>query len=126
MGTDHQGGRHQGRIKGLRAAAAIGLAFLAAIFSSGAAAQGPKAAKIVVPLPAGGAGDIVARLLADEISRSEGRAIIVENRPGAGSLIGTEAVARAAPDGATLLLNAPYLLIATQVKKVAYDPLTSF
>jgi tripartite-type tricarboxylate transporter receptor subunit TctC len=113
-------------VNGLRIYAAVALALLATSVPSGAGAQVPKAVKIVVPLPAGGAGDIVARLLADEISRSEGRTIVVENRPGAGSVIGTEAVARSAPDGATLLINAPYLLIAPQVKKVGYDPLTSF
>lgn len=85
----------------------------------------PHVIKIVVPLPPGGAGDIVARLLAAEMSQANS-SLVIENRPGAGSIIGTQAVARAAPDGATLLINAPYLLIAPQVKKVAFDPLTSF
>jgi tripartite-type tricarboxylate transporter receptor subunit TctC len=85
-----------------------------------------RAITIVVPLPPGGAGDSVARLLAEEVGRVQGAKLIVENRPGAGSIIGTTDVARAAPDGNTLLLNAPYLLIAPQVKQVNYDPLTSF
>src|SRR6185436_2115043 len=89
-------------------------------------ASSQSATRIIVPLPPGGAGDIVARLLGEEISRAQGRGIITENRPGAGSVIGTEVVARSAPDGATLLINAPYLLIAPQVKKVGYDPLMSF
>src|SRR5262249_46573475 len=62
----------------------------------------------------------------ERVGRAEGPAVVIENRPGAGSVIGTEAVARAVPDGNTLLINAPYLLIAPQVKKVGYDPLTSF
>ena len=86
----------------------------------------PHTIKLVVPLPAGGAGDIVARYLAEQVGHTENLGLIVENRPGAGSIIGSEAVARAAPDGGTLLINAPYLLIAPQVRKVAYDPLTSF
>jgi tripartite-type tricarboxylate transporter receptor subunit TctC len=89
-------------------------------------ASSQTATKIIVPLPPGGAGDTVARLLAEEIGRTQNRTIVVENRPGAGSVIGTEAVARSARDGGTLLINAPYLLIAPQVKKVGYDPLKSF
>lgn len=86
----------------------------------------PHTIKIVVPLPPGGAGDILARVLAEQVGRTEGRGLVIENRPGAGSVIGTEAVAHAAPDGTTLLINAPYMLIWPQVKKVNYDPLTSF
>src|SRR5262249_31099454 len=67
-----------------------------------AAAQATHSIKIVVPLPPGGAGDIVARLLAEQVGRAHGVAIVTENRPGAGTIIGTESVARAAPDGGTL------------------------
>jgi tripartite-type tricarboxylate transporter receptor subunit TctC len=99
---------------------------LAGMLSYTAASQTPKQIKIVVPLPPGGAGDILARLLAEQIGHAHEAGVVIENRPGAGSVIGTEAVARAAPDGSTLLINAPYLLIGPQVKKVSYDPLTSF
>jgi tripartite-type tricarboxylate transporter receptor subunit TctC len=91
-----------------------------------ASAQSARTINIVVPLPPGGAGDMLARLLGEQIRHAQNVAVVVENRPGAGSVIGTEAVARAAPDGNTLLFNAPYLLIAPQVKKVNYHPLTSF
>jgi tripartite-type tricarboxylate transporter receptor subunit TctC len=99
-------------------------AFLAIALLCGSAVQGetPSTIKIVVPLPPGGAGDILARLLGEQVSH-QGLSVLVENRPGAGSVIGTEAVAHAAPDGKTLLINAPYLLIAPQIQKVAYDPL---
>jgi len=123
MGTDHQCSGAKSGMKRLQFVLAAG-ALLATAISYEARSQ--SATRIIVPLPPGGAGDIVARLLAEEISRAQGRAILTENRPGAGSVIGTEAVARSAPDGATLLINAPYLLIAPQVKKVGYDPLTSF
>src|SRR6478609_6867341 len=73
----------------------------AALFGSGAWAQ--TAVKIVMPAPAGGAGDIVARILAEQVGRAQGLTLVIENRPGAGTIIGTEAVARAAPDGTTLL-----------------------
>lgn len=83
------------------------------------------ALRLIVPLPPGGAADILARTLAAQLSES-GTTVVVENRPGAGTAIGTDAVARAAPDGRTLLLNAPYILINPQLRKLNYDPLTSF
>src|SRR5438046_7013020 len=62
-----------------------------------------RAIRIVVPLAAGGNVDIVARTLADQVSKSLGQAVLVENRPGASSLVGTQFVARSAPDGYTVL-----------------------
>jgi tripartite-type tricarboxylate transporter receptor subunit TctC len=94
-----------------------------------AAAQGPagKTVRIVVPTPAGGPADLLARLLTEQIGRMQGPAMIVENRPGASTAIGTEAVSRAAPDGSTLLLTNDGLIIAKHVRpSLAYDPLASF
>jgi tripartite-type tricarboxylate transporter receptor subunit TctC len=105
-----------------RAAAFIFLA----LFSQEAQSQPARTIKIVVPLAPGGGADILARLLADHIRRTEGVGVIVENRVGAGSVIGTEAVSHAAPDGNTLLINTPNLLIAAHLRKLSYDPLTSF
>jgi tripartite-type tricarboxylate transporter receptor subunit TctC len=96
----------------------------AALFCSGAWAQ--TAVKIVMPAPAGGAGDIVARMLTEQVGRAQGLTLVIENRPGAGTIIGTEAVARAAPDGTTLLITAPYLVIAPHLRKLNFDPLTGF
>jgi tripartite-type tricarboxylate transporter receptor subunit TctC len=81
--------------------------------------------RIVLPVPPGGAGDIVARLLVEQVSRVQGQTMVIESRPGAGTTIGTEAVTRAAPDGSTLLINAPFLLISPHLRKVSYDPLSS-
>ena len=95
------------------------------VVAPAAQSQTTRTIKLVVPLPPGGAGDILARQLADQITRTRGVTLMIVNRPGAGSIIGTESVAHAAPDGDTLLINAPYLLIGPQVQKVSYDPLTS-
>src|SRR5882762_1524242 len=62
-----------------------------------------RAIRIIVPLAAGGNVDIVARTLADPVSKSLGQAVVIENRPGASSLVGTKFVARSAADGYTVL-----------------------
>jgi tripartite-type tricarboxylate transporter receptor subunit TctC len=82
--------------------------------------------KIIVPSTAGGGADTLARLLGDQISRKQGQTIVVENRPGASNTIGTEAVARAAPDGNTVLVTTPEFVINAHLKRLNYDPLTSF
>src|SRR5215213_7150271 len=81
--------------------------------------------KVVLPVPPGGAGDIIARLLTDQVGRVNNRRFVVETRPGAGTMIGTEAVARSSADGKTLLINAPFLLIAPHLQKLTFDPLAS-
>jgi tripartite-type tricarboxylate transporter receptor subunit TctC len=91
-----------------------------------ASAADAQTVKLVVPIPAGGAGDILARVLADQIARTEGATIVVENRPGGSTLIGTEAVARAAPDGSSLLVAGTGFVINPHLRKTNYDPLTSF
>jgi tripartite-type tricarboxylate transporter receptor subunit TctC len=89
-------------------------------------AQTTRTIKIVVPNPPGGGADIVARLLAEQISKLQGAAIVIENRAGAGGVIATEAVSRTAPDGNTLLINFNAYLINPLLRKLNYDPLTSF
>jgi tripartite-type tricarboxylate transporter receptor subunit TctC len=105
-----------------------GAAALTVVFSCGQEAwsQTSKTMKIIVPVPAGGAVDFLARLLGEQIGRSQGLTVVIESRPGAGGRIATEAVARLAPDGATLLMTYPSLVIDPHVRKVNYDPLTSF
>jgi tripartite-type tricarboxylate transporter receptor subunit TctC len=93
---------------------------------SSAQAQSSRGLKIVVPLAAGGGADILARILAEQIGHAQNINAVVENRPGAGTVIGTEAVARAAPDGETVLLTNPAFLINPHLKKGSYDPLTNF
>jgi tripartite-type tricarboxylate transporter receptor subunit TctC len=92
----------------------------------GAWCQTSRLMNIIVPFNAGGPQDTVARLLADQVGRTQGRTIVIENRPGASTAIGTEAVSRAAPDGNSLLINGPVLLVTPHVRKVNYDPVISF
>jgi tripartite-type tricarboxylate transporter receptor subunit TctC len=82
--------------------------------------------RIVVPLPAGGGVDVVARQLAEQIGQAQGATFVIENRPGAGTMIGTEAVARANPDGNTLLVVPNSFLVAPQLHKANYDAIASF
>lgn len=83
--------------------------------------------QIVVPLGAGGFADIPARLLAPALSRQIGGTFIVENKPGAGSTIGANDVAKSAPDGYTLLFTAtPHVISAHLYSKLPYDALKDF
>jgi tripartite-type tricarboxylate transporter receptor subunit TctC len=81
--------------------------------------------KLVVPFAPGGQPDVVARSLAEPLSRALGQPVIVENRPGAGGNIAAEAVARSAPDGLTLLFgtNGPLVVSPALYKDLPYDPL---
>jgi len=106
------------------AAAAASYIFLAT--DHAARAQIARTIRIVVPYAPGGTADIVARLMADQAGRTGGPAMIVENRPGAGGAVGTETVARATPDGATLLVVSTPFLIDPLLRKLNYDPLQSF
>jgi len=106
---------------------AAAVAVLSATLSSHAAwSQTTRTVKVVVPFSAGGPVDLLARLMAEQIGRGKILTMAVENRPGAGAVIGTEAVARAAPDGNTVLITGNSLLINPHLRKVNFDPLTSF
>lgn len=86
-----------------------------------------KSVRIIVPYPAGGAGDVITRVLAQQITESGGPAFVVENRPGAGSIIGSDVAARAAPDGLTILLvENPFILGAVLHPTDHYHPVKSF
>jgi tripartite-type tricarboxylate transporter receptor subunit TctC len=78
--------------------------------------------KIINPFPPGGTADIIARIVADEIGRAKGVKIVIEGHPGAGTVIGTELAARAAPDGNTLLITTSALLINEFLRKPNYKP----
>jgi tripartite-type tricarboxylate transporter receptor subunit TctC len=86
-----------------------------------------KPIKIVVPFAAGGSMDTMARLLADFMSKDLGKAVIIENKPGAGTIVGTEAVARSAPDGYTLLMGSPPFIINPSIHaSLPFDTFKAF
>jgi tripartite-type tricarboxylate transporter receptor subunit TctC len=83
--------------------------------------------RIVVPYSAGGASDAPMRVIAQELARQLGQGVVVENKPGQGAMIGGEMVARAAPDGYTLLLASnPHAISANLYDKLGFDPLEDF
>jgi len=102
----------------------------AALAPAGAAAQAypAKPVRVIVPFPPGGAADIVARAITQEMSRAWGAQVIVDNRAGAGGLIGAEQAARAAPDGYTLLFASasPMTVSPHLAAKPPYHPLRDF
>jgi tripartite-type tricarboxylate transporter receptor subunit TctC len=82
---------------------------------------------IIVPFPAGGSADTLARLLGARLSEKFGQSVVVDNKPGVGGNIGMDLVAKAAPDGYTLLLAPSSIAIAPHLyKKLAYDPIKDF
>jgi len=86
-----------------------------------------KPVKVVVPFPPGGVTDSLARITADWLTQRLGQPVVPENRPGASGAIAAELVARADPDGYTLLSAAtPQLAIVPHVQKIAYDPVRDF
>src|SRR5215217_4295733 len=106
------------------------LALLAAQFGEPADAQ-PYPAKpvtIVVPLAAGSGMDTLVRLYAEKLQDSFGKAVVVENKPGAATMIGTAAVATSPPDGYTLLVATSSAMAINPVlyKKINYDPVKDF
>ena len=78
--------------------------------------------RLIVPFPAGGTTDVLARALADKLTQSLGQTVIVESKPGAGATLGADYVAKSKPDGYTLLVGAVHHTIASSVyKKLPYD-----
>ncbi|HEY9237706.1 MAG TPA: tripartite tricarboxylate transporter substrate binding protein [Burkholderiaceae bacterium] len=100
------------------------VALAAALATAGAGAQTwpTKPVTLIVPFPAGGTTDVLARALADKLTLSLGQTVIVESKPGAGATLGADYVAKSRPDGYTLLVGAVHHTIASSVyKKLPYD-----
>lgn len=107
---------------------AIVTALLTLTATAHAADQYPsKVIRMIVPLAPGGTGDTLARTVGDEMSKTLGTNIVVDNRPGAGGLIGTQTVAGAAPDGYTLINVSPsHVITPALYSGKTYDPIKDF
>ncbi len=108
---------------------------LAMLLLAGSVAPAPaqqaypsRAIRIVVPFPAGGPSDVLARIVAEKMSDDFGQGVIVDNRPGANTVIGAQLVQKAAPDGYTLLMAIDSTLVMNQYlySSLPYDPLNDF
>ncbi|HKA44741.1 MAG TPA: tripartite tricarboxylate transporter substrate binding protein [Burkholderiales bacterium] len=106
----------------------LGAAVLSATVMVGHATEFPaRPLRLVVPYPAGGNGDVVARILAADMAKGLGQHLVVETRPGAGGTIGADVVAKAAPDGHTLLLvTGGHAVAAASYKSLPYQTVDSF
>ncbi len=110
----------------------LALALGAGLAPAAAQAQGTPAwrpvrpIRLIVPFAPGGSNDIVGRIIAEAAAQALGQPIVVENRAGAGSVIGTEHVARAAPDGYTVLINSAHSTVPAIVARVPYNAVTDF
>jgi tripartite-type tricarboxylate transporter receptor subunit TctC len=105
----------------------LGAAALAAVMGAGAADYPSRPIRVIVPQSAGGSTDVAARVLTDKLTESLKQNIVVDNRPGAGSLNGTETVAKSAADGYTLLIIAASLTITPALQSnLPFDPVRDF
>jgi tripartite-type tricarboxylate transporter receptor subunit TctC len=107
---------------------AIALGFVAAIATPASAQDFPtQPIKMIIPFGPGGGTDIVGRILAEYMQKKLGKPVVVENKPGAGGILGNEFVANAAPDGYTIaLMTAGQVIAAVTRKQMRYDTLTAF
>ena len=115
--------------RGLRLAVCFLMAAFAVMEGNAVAQSWPaRPIRFVVPLPPGGGADLVARTIGEKLNRSLGQQVIIDNRPGGGTVIGADLVAHAAPDGYTMLLGTAttHAINTSLVKKLPYDPVRDF
>ena len=104
--------------------ALVGLCMAAPLFAQN---YPSRPIRMIVPFSPGGATDVPARIVAQRLSEALGQQVVIDNRPGAGSMLGAEVVAKANPDGYTLLLTATtHVISASLYKKVPYDAVRDF
>jgi len=109
------------------------VAAILAIWAGAAAAAEPSSfpsrpIRLIIPFPAGGPSDMVARIIGQKMSEDWGQPVVIDNRPGANTIIGAQAAAKAAPDGYTLFMAIDSTLVINQYlyKNLPYDPLNDF
>jgi len=107
------------------------VSFVSQLFAASGAAHAQaypaRAVRLIVPFAAGGSTDIIARTVGQKLNELWSQPVVIENRPGGSTVIGTELVARAAPDGYTLLVTpAPFTIVPSLIAKLPYDPAQDF
>ncbi len=115
--------------RGLRCAVWSLIAACSVMTGNAAAQSWPaRPIRFVVPLPPGGGADLVARTIGEKLNRTLGQQVIIDNRPGGGTVIGADLVAHAAPDGYTMLLGTAttHAINTSLVRKLPYDPVRDF
>lgn len=106
---------------------ALACAALAAAAAAHAQSWPAKPVRLVVPFAAGGSTDIVARTIAQKLNEAWGQSVVVDNRAGGSTVIGTDIVAKAPPDGYTILVTpAPFTIVPSLMRKLPYNPHTDF
>jgi tripartite-type tricarboxylate transporter receptor subunit TctC len=108
---------------------ALSLALAASLVPSALRAQSwrpTRPIRLIVPFAPGGSNDIVGRIIAETAAQTLGQPIVIENRAGAGSVVGAEHVARAAPDGHTVLINSAHATVPAIVARMPYHPVNDF
>ena len=116
------------RLKPLLIVSLLTLCAVSSAQSQEAASYPSRPIRIVIPFPPGGATDLITRKIGEKLTQKWGQPIVVENKPGANTIIGTETVARADPDGYTLLMTAPSALVQlpSLMPKMPFDPEKDF
>ena len=116
------------KMTGLAAAviASISVAHAATVRAQSAGDYPARPIRMIVPFPPGGSNDIMGRYFAHHLTERLGRQVVMDNRPGADGIIGTEIVSRAAPDGYTLLVASAAHAVNGGTRKLPFDPLNSF
>jgi tripartite-type tricarboxylate transporter receptor subunit TctC len=110
-------------------ALALATAFAPAIIPGSARAQAwrpSRPVRLIVPFAPGGSNDIVSRIIQESVGQALGQPLVIENRAGAGSVIGAEHVARSAPDGHTVLINSAHSTVPAIVARVPYNTVDDF
>src|SRR6266700_8107736 len=107
---------------------AVSLLLALAVIAAHAQTYPSRPVRLIVPFPPGGSTDILSRALAQKLAEGLGQPVVIDNRPGAGGSIGSEAAAKAAPDGHTLLMGqlGPLAVSPAIYKNLPYDPVKSF
>ena len=104
----------------------LALGLLLAFCAPAAAEYPDRPVRLIIPFPPGGSNDVVGRLVANQLSEKLGNKVFVDNRGGAGGVLGTEAAANAAPDGYTLLVVSIAHAVNPALYSLKYDPIKSF